>query len=60
MTLDDIKDFQDYLLKEHDIIASLDICKKALTYYKTRDEQVEYVKKIGRPLIGYPNWLKRK
>ena len=53
MTLNDIYDFQEKCLREYNLPIGLNDAKRALENYDTIDEQIEYLRKLGQPAVGF-------
>ena len=53
MTLNDIYNFQEKCLYEYNLPIGLNDAKHALENYDTIDEQIEYLRKLGQPCVGF-------
>ena len=57
ITKDDVFNLRDKLLNEYDFPAGLNDCKYVLQNFDTFEEQFEYLKKQGVPLVGFPDGM---
>lgn len=53
LTVEDIYNFQEKCLYEYNLPISLNDAKRALQNYDTIEEQIEYLRKRGQPLVGF-------
>ena len=53
LTIEEVRNFQKYCLKEHDIPVGLKDCKAALLNFDNNEKRIEYLKKRGEPAFQF-------